>query len=86
MKYTIRVEPDFFFHYDALPKDIRKKFRKQLAFLIENPKHKSLQIHQIEGTDFWEFYVDRGYRCLFKMDGNIFILFKVGTHKLIDRI
>jgi mRNA-degrading endonuclease RelE of RelBE toxin-antitoxin system len=86
MKYIIRIEPDFFSQYDELPKDIKKKFRKQLSFLIENPKHKSLQIHQIEGTDFWEFYIDRGYRCLFKRKGNVFMLYDVGTHKLIDRM
>ncbi len=48
--------------------------------------YKSLQIHQIEGTDFWEFYVDKGYRCIFKREGNIYKLYFVGTHKLIDRI
>lgn len=83
---VVSVEPGFFSQYDELPKEIKKKFKKQVAFLASNPQHRSLQIHQIEGTDFWEFYVDRGYRCLFKRDGNIYILYYVGTHKLIDRI
>ena len=54
-------------------------------FLKENPKHRSLQIHKLQGTDFWEFYVDKGYRCVFKTEGNIFRLFYIGTHGLIDR-
>ena len=80
----IQVTAPFFSYYDELPKEIKKKFKKQLAFLINNPKHKSLQIHQLEGSDFWEFYVDRGYRCVFKREGNRYELHYVGTHKLID--
>jgi hypothetical protein len=82
----ISVESGFFPQYDALPKDIKKKFTKQITFLKANPLHNSLQIHQIEGTEFWEFYVDRGFRCIFKREGNIFKLYYVGTHKLIDRM
>jgi len=42
------------------------------------------RVMKLEGTDFWEFYVDRGYRCVFKQEGNVFKLYFVGTHKLID--
>jgi len=83
---VISVEPGFFSQYDDLPKDIKKKFIKQVSFLQSNPMHKSLQIHQIESTDFREFYVDKGYRCIFKREGNVYKLYYVGTHKLIDRI
>jgi mRNA-degrading endonuclease RelE of RelBE toxin-antitoxin system len=82
----ISIESGFLPQYDALPKDIKKKFEKQIAFLKTNPMHNSLQIHQIESTDFWEFYVDRGYRCIFKREGNVDRLYYVGTHKLIDRM
>jgi hypothetical protein len=82
----ISVESGFFPQYDALPKDIKKKFAKQITFLKANPLHNSLQIHQIEGTEFLEFYVDKGYRCIFKREGNIYKLYYVGTHKLIDRM
>jgi mRNA-degrading endonuclease YafQ of YafQ-DinJ toxin-antitoxin module len=85
-KCAIVVEPDLFSQYDELPKDIKKKFKKQLSYLRENPKHKSLQIHKLEGTDFWEFYVDKGYRCVFKKEeGNTYRLYFVGTHELIDK-
>lgn len=84
-KYEISVEIGFWSQYDDLPKEIKKKFIKQLSYLKDNPAHKSLQIHRIEGTDFWEFYVDKSYRCAFKIEGNIYKLYFVGTHKLIDR-
>ncbi len=79
------VSSEFLSQYDELSSDIRKKFRKQLGFLKENPKHKSLQIHRLQGTDFWEFYVDKGYRCVYKQDGNVYRLYFVGTHALIDK-
>ena len=80
----VEVTVKFFAYCDELPKEIKKKFKKQLTYLSRNPKHKSLQIHQIEGSEFWEFYVDKGYRCVFKRDGNRYELHYVGTHKLID--
>ena len=83
-KYLIAVEPEFFPQYDSLPKEIKKKFKKQLTCLKGNPKHNSLQMHKLEGTDFREFYVDKGYRCVFKQEDNVFRLYFIGTHKLID--
>ena len=46
---VVEVTAKFFAYYDELPKEIKKKFKKQLAYLIHNPKHQSLQIHQIRG-------------------------------------
>ena len=85
MSNVIDIQDTFLSCYDDLPKDIKKKFRKQLSFLRENPQHPSLQIHKLEGTDFWEFYVDKGYRCVFKIEGNIYRLYYTGTHDLIDK-
>jgi mRNA-degrading endonuclease RelE of RelBE toxin-antitoxin system len=82
---VITIEPEFLSQYDLLPKSIKKKLKKQLAYLREDPKHRSLQIHKIEGSDFWEFYVDKGYRCVFKQKSNLYMLYFVGTHELIDR-
>ena len=83
-KYLIAIGPEFLPQYDVLPKEIKKKFKKQLTYMKENPRHNSLQIHKLEGADFWEFYVDKGHRCVFKQEGNVYKLYYVGTHKLID--
>lgn len=85
-KHLIAIEPEFLRQYDELPKDIRKKFKKQISLLKDNPKHPSLKIHKLEGSEFWEFYVDDFYRCVFQQDDNIYKLYFVGTHKLIDRL
>jgi mRNA-degrading endonuclease RelE of RelBE toxin-antitoxin system len=84
-KYLIAIEPEFLPQYDELPRDIKKKFKKQISLLKENPKHPSLKIHKLEGSEFWKFYVDDFYRCVFQQEGNIYRLYFVGTHRLIDR-
>jgi mRNA-degrading endonuclease RelE of RelBE toxin-antitoxin system len=84
-KVIVDIEPEFLSQYDKLPKEIKKKFKKQLGYLKENPKHKSLQMHRLEGSDFWEFYVDMGYRCVFKREGVAYRLYFVGPHELIDK-
>jgi mRNA-degrading endonuclease RelE of RelBE toxin-antitoxin system len=44
---TERVKKD----YQQLPEPVQKKFKKQIRFLAENPRHPSLNIHRIKGTD-----------------------------------
>jgi len=46
--------------YNLLPAIIRKKFDKQLRFLLRDPRHPSLKIHRLNGE--WEFYIDIHYR------------------------
>lgn len=73
-------------YYDALPEHIKKKFEKQVRFLMDNPKHPSLKIHRFESIKgLWEFYIDNDYRCLFSIDGDTYILKWVGTHSKMNR-
>ena len=58
-KYLIAVEPEFFPQYDSLPKEIKKKFKKLLTCLKDNPKHNSLQMHKLEGTTSGNFMLTR---------------------------
>jgi len=77
---TQRLKDDF----KALPGAVQKKFKKQIRFLAENPKHPSLQIHRIQGTAYWEFYIDRSYRCIIRQEGTVFYLLAAGPHKVVD--
>jgi len=36
-------------------------------------------------TTFWEFYVDKGSRYVFKKEGDRYRLYFIGTHELIDK-
>jgi mRNA-degrading endonuclease RelE of RelBE toxin-antitoxin system len=77
---TQRLKDD----YKALPESVQKKLKKQIRFLAENPKHQSLQVHRIQGTSYWEFYIDKSYRCIFRQDGSVFYLLAAGHHKVVD--
>ncbi len=79
----IVITEEFRKSFSKLPSDIKKKDRKQLKFLQDNPAHPSLRIHKL--NDEWEFYVDIYYRCFFLREGNRFTLLTVGSHKIVDR-
>jgi len=69
--------------YRDLPETIRKKDQKQIRFLSQDPRHRSLHIHKL--NDEWEFYIDVHYRCFFHQEGDVYTLLTVGTHRLVDR-
>jgi mRNA interferase RelE/StbE len=81
IELTERVRQD----YKGLPKPIQAKVKKQLRFLASNPHHPSLNIHRIRGSsDYWEFYIDDSYRCVFRREGNVYLLLAAGPHKVVD--
>jgi len=69
--------------YSKLPEAIRRKFDQKLEFLIQNPAHPSLNLHRI--NDYWEFYIDKRYRCILRREGNCYNLVAVGGHEIVDR-
>jgi mRNA interferase RelE/StbE len=82
----IRLTETFRKDYRRLPKSIREKADKQLRFLSDNPKHPSLKIHRIEGAHgFWEFYVDRSYRCVYTLESDAAVLRYIGPHDIIEK-
>ena len=77
---TERVKRD----YRKLSSDIQQKFKKQLRFFAANPRHPSLQIQRIRGTEYWEFYIDIAYRGVFRREGSMVFILAAGPHKVID--
>ena len=77
---TQRLKDD----YRSLSPSVQKKLKKQIQFLARNPKHPSLQIHRIQGTPYWEFYIDRSFRCIFRQEGTVYYLLAAGPHKVVD--
>jgi mRNA interferase RelE/StbE len=77
---TQRLKDD----YQDLPAAVQKKLKKQIGFLTENLRHPSLRIHRIRGTIYWEFYIDKSYRCIFRLEGSTLYLLAAGLHKVID--
>jgi addiction module RelE/StbE family toxin len=72
--------------YKGLPENIQDQIDKQIIQLIENPKHPSLNIKKMEGhKSIWEARITKGYRMTFQIDGDIYLIRRVGTHSILRR-
>lgn len=86
MAKKLRILTSFKKDYKKLPEAIKDKVDKQLQLLLENPGHPSLNLHLIRGTEeIWEGYVDYHFRFTFELEGDFFVLRKVGTHNTIKK-
>ncbi len=72
--------------YEDLAQNVQKQTDKQLELLLTNFRHPSLRTKKIRGTDnIWEARVTREYRFTFQIEGELYILRKVGTHRILKR-
>lgn len=73
--------------YQRLPPHLQKKFDEKLNYLLENPRHPSLQIHKIgsgsEGDR--ELYINMSYRAIFFFENNTYYFLNIGDHSIVDR-
>lgn len=84
MAKKLRILGTFKKDYKKLSPEIRDKVDKQLFFLLNNPEHPSLNLHPVRGTrGIWEGYIDYHYRFTFEIEGEFFVLRKVGPHNII---
>lgn len=70
--------------YVRLPQRLQDRVDKVLGLLLENPGHPSLQIKKIKGHENrWEGRVTLQYRFVFSIEGDAYLLLRVGTHDLL---
>jgi mRNA interferase RelE/StbE len=51
---------------------------------MDNPKHPSLRIKKMEGhPSVWEARITKVYRMTFQIDGDVFLLRRVGPHSVL---
>jgi mRNA interferase RelE/StbE len=81
----IRRTKSFLNDYQSLPAVIRSRVDKQLTVLLENPRHPSLRLKKLKGTDKFEVRITKGYRLTFRYSDQILELRRVGTHDLLKR-
>jgi len=63
-----------------LPKEIQRKFIKQLNFLTQNPQHPSLRARKKSGTNIYEARIDHHYRFTYLFELNEATIITVGPH------
>lgn len=67
--------------YRLLQSAIQRKVDKALRLLASDPRHPSLHLKKIQGTDdIWEARVDRGYRMTLEIGEDYYLLRNVGKH------
>ena len=72
--------------YQGFPAHIQQKIDEQIVRLLDNPKHPSLRMKKMEGCpSVWEARITGGYRLTFQIDGDIYLLRRVGTHDILKR-
>ena len=70
--------------YERLPQRLQDRVDKALGLLLENPNHPSLQVKKIKGCENrWEGRVTLQYRFVFSIEGDAYLLLRVGTHDLL---
>lgn len=81
---NIQTTKDFDRDYARLPQIIKNRTDKQLALLIENPKHPSLRTKKMPGyADIWEGRITREYRFTFQIVGDTYVLRRIGKHDIL---
>ena len=80
----LRPTEQFTKDYERLPQRLQDRVDKALGLLLENPRHPSLQIKKITGHENrWEGRVTLQYRFVFSLEGDAYLLLRVGTHDLL---
>ena len=82
----IVTERSFGRDYVRLPGNIQERVDKQLALLLGDPYHGSLQTQKMRGqagqSDIWEARITGSYRFTFKIVDDTYRLRRVGTHEI----
>ena len=67
--------------YRKLPRELQDIVNKQLDLLLSNQRHPSLNIKKInDPRNIWEGRATASYRFTFQIEGDIYVLRRVGTH------
>lgn len=80
----MELKPTYTFRecFKSLPKEIKKKCRKQLKLLLENHRYPSLRTKKIEGEkDIFEARVNKKFRFTYQVDNGYYVLRVVKNHE-----
>ncbi len=70
--------------YRALSDQLQKAVDKKLNLFLNNQRHPSLNIKKMQDPrDIWEGRITKGYRFTFRMEGEVCLLRRLGTHDIL---
>ncbi len=83
---TIHFLKPFIKDYTKLPDDKQKKVDRLLNLLKQDLYHPGLNARKMTGKEqIWEARVDVHYRMTFKIEGELLVMRRVGTHEIYRR-
>ncbi|MFQ5341735.1 MAG: type II toxin-antitoxin system YafQ family toxin [Anaerolineae bacterium] len=72
--------------YRKLSPDLQRRVDGKLRLLLQDPRHPSLRVHKIRGTDdVWELSVTMNCRLIFEIETEYYVLLAVGPHDIVER-
>ncbi len=72
--------------YQRLPSNIQTRVDKQLAYLLENFHHPSLNLKKMKDPrNIWEGRISRSYRFTFQIEDDLYILRRADTHDILEK-
>lgn len=78
----IRFSESFERSFKKLLPEIKKKFEKQVLFLLRNMMHPSLRCKKREELDdVWQARVDDSYRFFFRVVGDTYFVINITKHE-----
>ena len=67
--------------YQKLPREMQESVDKQLALLLSNQRHPSLNVNKMnDPRNIWEGRVSASYRFTFQIESDVYTLRRVGAH------
>ena len=70
--------------YGALPEEIKTLTDRKLRLLLQNPRHPSLQIKKMnDPRSIWEGRITQSYRFTFQIEGDTYLLRRIGPHDIL---
>lgn len=77
----IQYYPGFKNKLKNFPKEVRKKFYKQINYLLKNIRHSSLRAKKHDETrDIWQARVDKNIRFYFLIENDVYTLLDIKKH------
>lgn len=71
----------FLRHLKKFPESLRRKFEKQLTFLLRDLLYPSLRAKKYdEGRDIWQARVNGSYRFYFQIKNDTYIILNILKH------
>ena len=77
---VIFTEP-FLDNFKKLPEITKRKFEKQLGFLLQDIRHPSLRAKKYdENKDIWQARVNGSYRFYFQIKSGVYLILNIRKH------